>query len=144
MPSLSERLTEVMTACRWTHADLVRITRQSSSVVSQWLGNGSKEIKSIGRLEAALAIERESGFSALWVATGGGPKMRDPLSVWERQGVYWSAEVVLERLGPILQAVPLERRNAVAETLAGYAREGGADHWRLMLLTLLRQPSVGS
>lgn len=72
--TLVDRLQEVMAAMRWTHADLVRVSGESSSVVSQWLGNGSKTIKSIGSLRAAMNIERASGFSALWVAKGDGPK----------------------------------------------------------------------
>jgi transcriptional regulator with XRE-family HTH domain len=76
MSALEERLAEVMQAMNWSHADLMRVTGQSSSVVSQWLGKGSKPIKSIGKIEAAEAIERESGFSALWVARNIGPKRR--------------------------------------------------------------------
>lgn len=71
---LSDRLAEVMHAMSWTHADLMRISRQSSSVVSQWLGKGSKEIQTIGKLEAAQALGQASGFSPLWIAKGLGPK----------------------------------------------------------------------
>lgn len=74
MKSLKNRLAEVMAAMKWQHLDLVKISGQSSSVVSQWLGNGSKEIKTIGKMEAAERIEQASGFSALWVAKGLGPK----------------------------------------------------------------------
>lgn len=73
--TLQERLAEVMTAMKWGHADLVRVSKQSSSAVSQWLGKGSKTIHSIGKLEAAIYIEQASGFAALWVAKGIGPKM---------------------------------------------------------------------
>ncbi len=76
MSTLQERLTEVMASKSWTHADLVRASGQSSSVVSQWLGKGSKTIHTIGKIEAAEALERESGFSALWLAKGILPKTR--------------------------------------------------------------------
>lgn len=75
MSTLKERLIEVMGTKGWTHADVVRVSGESSSVVSQWLGKGSKEIKSIGKLEAALRLESESGFSALWIAKGTGAKL---------------------------------------------------------------------
>lgn len=75
-PTLQERMAEVMGAMNWEHADVMRVSGQSSSVVSQWLGKGSKIIKTIGKMEAAEAIERESGYSALWVAKGLGPKFR--------------------------------------------------------------------
>jgi hypothetical protein len=59
----------------WAHADLVRITGQSSSVISQWLGRGSKEIKSIGSIPAVLRLSEASGYSAEWLAVGTGPKI---------------------------------------------------------------------
>lgn len=76
MTTLVDRLTEVMAEKGWEHADLVRVSRQSPSVVSQWLGKGSKVIKTIGKMEAAVALEQASGFCALWLATGSGPKRR--------------------------------------------------------------------
>jgi hypothetical protein len=72
--TLVERLQIVMTAKGWKHGDLVTVTGMSSSVVSQWLGHGSKTIKTIGKMEAALKIQAASGFSALWIAKGIGPR----------------------------------------------------------------------
>lgn len=68
--TLKERLELIMARKGWEQKDLVRISGQSSSVVSQWLGKGSKEIKSIGKMEAAAALEKASGFAALWIARG--------------------------------------------------------------------------
>ena len=76
-PTLIQRLAELMQAKDWTHADLMRVSGQSSSVVSQWLGKGSKVIKTIGKMEAAQRLEAESGYAALWIAKGIGPKMAD-------------------------------------------------------------------
>lgn len=99
MSALEERLGEVMQAMGWAHADLMRVTGQSSSVVSQWLGKGSKPIKSIGKIEAAEAIERESGFSALWVARGIGPKRRGVAhSVSDLQPIVTTQKVTWEGL----------------------------------------------
>lgn len=72
--TLESRLREVMEAKGWTRADLVRVSKQSSSVVSQWLGHGTKQILTIGKMEAAERLEAESGFAALWIAKGIGPK----------------------------------------------------------------------
>lgn len=74
MATLINRLEMLMEEKGWDHADLMRISGQSSSVVSQWLGKGSKVIKTIGKQEAAEALARESGYSALWIAKGIGPK----------------------------------------------------------------------
>lgn len=53
METLIQRLEEVMREMGWEQADLRRVSGQSSSTVSQWLGNSSKLIKSIGKMEAA-------------------------------------------------------------------------------------------
>ena len=58
----------------WERDDLVRISGQSSSVVSQWLGKGAKIIKTIGKMEAAEKLADASGYSALWIAKGMGEK----------------------------------------------------------------------
>lgn len=73
MNTLLERLEFVMKTMNWSQTDLKEKSGESSSVVSQWLGKGSKTIKSIGKLEAAERLERETGFSALWLAKGIGP-----------------------------------------------------------------------
>lgn len=74
MSTLKDRLLELMTTMGWEYPDLVAASGMSRSVVSQWLGRGSKTIHSIGRMEAAERLEAASGFAALWLATGQGPK----------------------------------------------------------------------
>jgi hypothetical protein len=94
--TLQERLEEVMRTMKWAHADLVRVSGQSSSVVSQWLGKGSKTIHTIGKIEAALRIAEASGYSATWIAKGIAPKRaKAPAEqpgvghqVQEKQGEY--------------------------------------------------------
>lgn len=139
MSTLQERLEEIMESKNWEHADLVRVSRQSSSVVSQWLGKGSKLIKTIGKLEAAIYIERETGYSALWVAKEIGPKFAKAihLKAGEPPARYSVAADVLSQMGRLLAAAPATRREAIATNLAGWARDGGADHWRAPLAVLL-------
>lgn len=130
MPSLTERLSEVMQHMRWNHADLVRVSGQSSSVVSQWLGKGSKEIKTIGKLEAALYIERASGYSALWISKGIGPKIAHrsgPVVANEPPPAWRSPRSTLDDLQQLLQTLHPDSREVVADLLAGWARNGGAD-----------------
>ena len=78
MPTLTERLQEVMTEKGWSYPDLVRHSGESRSVVSQWLGKATKTIKSIGKMEAAERLEKASGFAALWIAKGIGDKKITP------------------------------------------------------------------
>lgn len=47
------------------------------------------------------------------------------------------ADELLEQLGMMLATLPADRRNAFADNLAGFAREGGADVYRVVLLALL-------
>lgn len=71
--SLKDRLEEVLREMRWSERDLIEKSGASRSAVAQWLGKGSKEIQSI-KLSYALALERETGFSAEWIANGKLPK----------------------------------------------------------------------
>lgn len=148
MAKLEDRLREVMRAKGWDHADVVRVSGQSSSVVSQWLGASSKEIKRIARVGAAVRLAEASGYSAEWIAEGTGPKHRAPARpasataqaaaphAAEPQGPY-NTEPALAALERLLQGVPADHREAVASLLAGWAREGGATHWRTPLSALL-------
>jgi hypothetical protein len=135
MATLKERLEEVMDAMGWEHRDVMRASGQTSSVVSQWLGKGSKEIKSIGKLEAVLGIERESGYSALWVGKGLGPKMAPA----KRAAAAASLDTLLEDLSAALATVPPGQRGAVASNLHGLAMDGGAEHWQVALKALLQK-----
>lgn len=150
--SLTDRLHEVLTAMAWSERDLMRITGQSRSVVSQWLGRTSKPIKTIGKLEAALAIEAASGYSALWIAKGHGPKRvsQQPPADPPAQGLqarqpepqpYLVPEAVLAQLGALLASVPEPMRGAFADVLAGWARDGGQEDRTPALLALLAAPS---
>ena len=127
---------------KWTQKDLVRISKQSNSVVSQWLGGSSKVIKSIGKLEAALYLERASGYSALWIAKGMGAKMADRAPTYhaeetQRSAAAPDAELLLQ-MGALLARVPVRHRRAFGEAMRGWAEEGGAPHYRAMLMALLQ------
>lgn len=149
MATLKDRLEEVMRAMGWQHADVVRISQQSSSVVSQWLGKGSKDIKTIGKLEAALYLERASGYSALWIAKGIGPKMAAPsasraaLHAGEPPASYATPAQAIAALRAVLATVPQPMRAAFGEVLAAWAKEGGQDDRSAALLALLTPPGKG-
>lgn len=62
---------------RETHMTIGEIAAEAkvtSSAVSQWFGKGSKLVKSIRDIRAAIYLERKTGFSALWLAQGEGPQ----------------------------------------------------------------------
>lgn len=140
-----------MKAMQWDYSDLVRVSGQSRSVVSQWLGRSSKTIKTIGKLEAAEAIEQASGFAALWIAKGLGPKRVAPpavtvpnLSAMEPTPHFGAAlgqlsvEAALEVLGQRLAMdMPGDVRNDVADALHKLAtRRGSARDQRIVLQLL--------
>lgn len=147
MATLTDRLTELMDAMSWEHSDVVRISQQSSSVVSQWLGKGSKQIKTIGKMEAAIYLERASGYSALWIAKGLGPKRPTsppprpvasrPHLVGEVAPPLYTAADVLGRMASLLASVPARNRSAVADVLRGWALDAGADDRIPALLALI-------
>lgn len=125
-----------MATMNWSHADVMRISRQSSSVVSQWLGKGSKEIQTIGKMEAAQALGQASGYSPLWIAKGLGQKLLTsgppPASL--------AAAVAL--LADALDAMSDEQRAQVAARLQTLAQAPDSQRTRASLTEdLLRLPS---
>ena len=153
MDTLEERLREVMDAMGWDRTDVMRVSQQSSSVVSQWLGNASKTIKTIGKLEAAIYLERATGFSALWIAKGMGPKRAHPTAqrtsepvrlhhVGEPSNGYTAQhpatiEQALDCLENALSQAPEGSREIVATNLAGWVRDGTRGPWRQVVQHLL-------
>lgn len=74
---LEQRILHLMEVKSWDIADVARIAGVSSSAVSQWLGRGNRRTRSIGDIGAAEKLSVASGYAALWIAKGKGPKMRD-------------------------------------------------------------------
>ncbi len=76
MSTLKERIEEIMSAKDLKTGEIARAAGVSSAAVSQWLGKGNgKVINTIGSIEAASNLEGKTGYRALWIATGKGPKM---------------------------------------------------------------------
>lgn len=136
--TLKERLEEVMRTLGWTRKDLVKHSGQSSSVVSQWLGNGSKEIKSIGKVDTAVRLQEASGFAAAWIAMGVGPKhVQSAQNAHEPPGAYLTPRQTLAHFADLLRTLAPELRPAFADILASWARDGAAEDRASALLALL-------
>lgn len=80
MKNLKARIDELMAAKGWTVTQVANAAGVSRSAVSQWRGSGSKEIFTIGRIDVAERLGAASGFSALWLARGEGPKLASDAS----------------------------------------------------------------
>ena len=122
--ALQERLHEVMQAKGWDRADVVRVSGQSSSVVSQWLGKGSKIIHTIGRLEAAEALARESGYAALWIAKGIGPKMASQATAMAPTVAADKAPSGLQAVADALAALAAPDRGIAMAALVAWVQQG--------------------
>jgi hypothetical protein len=120
MTTLQERIAELMQVMSWTHTDLVRISGQSSSLVSQWRGQAARPVRRIAKIEAAEALEAASGFSALWIATGRGPKFaarsagsasvaRSDVGTYTVFPPSEDAARLVERLARMLEALPQQK-----------------------------------
>lgn len=69
MSTLSQRIQEIIDAGH-TKAALARAAGKSAPAVTQWISGDTKEIKA----DSAAGIQAATGFSAVWIATGKGPK----------------------------------------------------------------------
>lgn len=73
MSNLQDRIDELMKVTGWSVPEVARRAQVTPSAVSQWLGKAGRPTKSI-LLRPAIYLERDSGFSALWLSSGEGPK----------------------------------------------------------------------
>nr|WP_145544761.1 hypothetical protein [Variovorax boronicumulans] len=55
--------------------DIAQLCGVSSSAVSQWFGRGGRSTQKIDNVRAAVALERRTGWNALWIAYGDEPKV---------------------------------------------------------------------
>lgn len=74
MVPLKLRIEEVMQSKNWKIAAVARAAKVSHSAVSQWLGRGNTHTETINSTAAANLADA-SGFNAVWLATGKGPKL---------------------------------------------------------------------
>ena len=140
MPTLEDRLREVMTSKSWRNADLMRVSGQSSSVVSQWLGKGSKEIKTIGKLEAAQAIAAASGYATLWIAKGIGPKLTGETPTGDTHSISAAVDLIAD----VLDGMAEEDRQRVAQRLQMLAQAPDSRRTRSALVNELVTPKAPS
>lgn len=81
MSTLQERMRELMDESGWSVGEIADRAAVSSSAVSQWVNGPTLSIK----LEPAIKLERDSGYSALWLANGKGPKKVADVPLTSRQ-----------------------------------------------------------
>lgn len=103
----------------WTTAqEVADVAGVSRSAAAQWLGQGSKIIHTIGKQQAAENLEKSTGFCALWIAKGIGPKY----VTQQRYGIpnqnrdaFRLGESPAEQPWPLKKSTP-ERIHALAPT----------------------------
>lgn len=142
MSTFGERLEVAIDLSKKSRSSLAQRLRSpdgtmgvSASAISQAIRGESKSFSAENCLRAAAFLN----VSAYWLATGEGAMapQAPALHLSEPTPAYMQPADVLDHLGSLLAQVPGAKRHAVAETLRGWASEGGADHWKAMLLSLL-------
>jgi SOS-response transcriptional repressor LexA len=67
--ALKERIQEIISA-GFSRAALAKAAKKTNAAVTHWVNGASAEIKA----DSAAGIQALTGFSAVWIATGKGPK----------------------------------------------------------------------
>lgn len=109
--SLSTRIQEIV-AAGYKKSVLARAAGKSPAAVTQWISGETKEIKA----DSAAGIQTVTGFSAVWIATGKGPKMAAVSNV---------SPVQERKRVPLISWVQAGSWSEVQDTFAA----GEADHW---------------
>lgn len=148
--TLQERMSELMTAKGWTVGEIARIAGVTSAAVSQWVGNGTgKQSKSIGNAEAAVRLEKASGFSWMWLAQGKGPKLAAIDAPIEPKQLSTQAERLADALQVLtnaLQKADRITRKSLEPLLAELASnpENAAENSRFIIKCLVTNDDLTS
>lgn len=73
--SLSDRI-QFLVDAGFKKSDLAKASGKTPAAVSAWINGSTKEIKS----DSAAGLQALTGFSAIWIATGKGPKKIEDVS----------------------------------------------------------------
>lgn len=115
MSTLKDRIQELMRASGMDERAMAKAAGVTPSAVYQWLGHGSKPINSIGDIEAATKLMWATGFSALWISKGKGPKyaheqsaptISSALHVSEASRIY-ETHATKAKMAPVIEWVSL-------------------------------------
>lgn len=77
VPTLQERIAEIMSSTGLTVGEIASITGVSSSAVTQWKDGQTKSIKT----GPATKLAAHTGYSALWIGEGEGPMHPGPVPI---------------------------------------------------------------
>jgi hypothetical protein len=115
-------------------AKLARVVGISEAQMTQWI-NGSPDSrtgKARGmRPESCRRVEEAAGKPPGWMDAA------HELRVVGAKGDPIGIENAFEIVGVALANAPRGMREAIAQNMAGWAREGGAGHYRVALLAML-------
>lgn len=141
MTSFTDRLNQALAESGHTPKALQAVLRGpkgkmgvSATAVSEALSGGTKSLTA----ENAARAARFLGVEVYWLCTGEGPMRAEPGTP-----AALSVEVVAERFGRVLATLGPMQREAAAQVLAGWARDGGADHWMRMFVALASDDANG-
>ena len=114
-----------------------KLIGKSPSQISQWLSRNRTITE-----ESARDIERRAGKLKGWMDSTDGIHLEARTSAFVQPSPPPSITLAdaLEVLGIELAKVSPDLREAVATNLAGWARDGGKDHWRQAVLGFLQAP----
>jgi transcriptional regulator with XRE-family HTH domain len=123
-----------------SQADIARECGVSTPSVNDWISGNTKSMKP----EPARKAAKLFGCDQNWLASGVGyPRWSDdseaPATV--ALPARPTLSVALATVSSHLASAPVETREALATCLAGWARDGGKEHWHQALLGLLMAPS---
>lgn len=138
MSTLKDRISELMRATHWNTSTIARKGGISPSAVSQWRGIGQRPVLEIGNIEVALRLQRESGFSALWLAKGIGPKMASDAGA----SINVTAEEALKSLSASLARLDEKSKGTTLAMIGAYLQspEESVDILALLAKRLAHDP----
>jgi transcriptional regulator with XRE-family HTH domain len=133
MGKFEDRLREAMDMAGRSVADLAKVlvspTKGTLGVSAQAVYAALRGESRSMTAENVARAARYLGVDYFWLATGVGPRV--PADARADIGT------LLQALGAHLASMPQDYRQAVADNMAGWARTGGSDQYRVALEAML-------
>lgn len=118
MSTLQDRIAEIMSATGLTVGQIAEITGVSSSAVTQWKDGPTKSLKAV----PAARLASKTGYSAVWISSGEGPKRLSSASSFDANAVITPMGI---RRVPLISSIQAGLWSEIVDNFA----LGDAEEW---------------
>ncbi len=133
MSTLQDRMAELISETKLSVGEIALIAGVSSSAASQWKDGPTKSIKIV----PATRISEATGFSAMWLSTGVGPKKRPVKTLASENDDLTNLSHALNLISNLINSSELKGSMILSGAFASFSQEPSNKTVRDMLEQML-------